>query len=229
LPKGCYKSWPLFGEAGGYSLSHPAWLGVCDWVFTKKCDEDFVADHVAFHWLVVAMKAELQLQLAWDMWVEALPCPASSNFEICVLFLMVCTPLVPDTKIVDLFGPIFKENFVAIDWILEKGKVVIAKILRPLGRQNDSAKYVVEAALALKTLARFPRDYWDLVKLPGMDQRWLWSQSKRPGLVQDVPCDVHMCRIFQRLGWIPSNNTLNNNSILIASILESKKDKEKFD
>jgi hypothetical protein len=37
-----------------------------------------------------------------------------------------------------------------------------------------------------------------------------------------------MCWIFQHLGWIPSTNTLNNNSILIASILESKKEKEKF-
>jgi hypothetical protein len=177
------------------------------------------------------MKAELQLESARDKWVEALPSPESSNFKICVLFLMFwCTPLVPDTKIVELFGPIFKENFLDIDWILEKGKVAIAKILRPLGRQNDSAKYVVEAALALKTLARFPRYYRDLVKLPGIGSKVaLVTIQEAFGLVQGVPCDIHMCQIFQRLGWIPSNNTLNNNSILIASILESKKDKEKFD
>jgi endonuclease III len=230
LPKGCYESWRLFGEAGGYSLSIPAWLGIRDWVFTKKRNEDFVADNVAFHRLVVAMKAELQLESARDKWIEALPSPESSNFEICVLFLMVCTPLVPDTKIVELFAPIFKDNFVDIDWILQKGKVAIAEILRPLGRQNDSAKYVVEAALALKTLDRFPRDYRDLVKLPGIGPKVaLVTVQEAFGLVQGVPCDVHMCRIFQRLGWIPSNNTLDNNSISIASILETKKDREKFD
>jgi hypothetical protein len=38
-----------------------------------------------------------------------------------------------------------------------------------------------------------------------------------------------MCRIFQRLGWIPNMDTLANNSISIASILEAKKEKEKFD
>jgi endonuclease III len=230
LPKGSYQSWRIFGETGGYSLSLPHWHGVRDWVFTKSRDADFVADNVAFHRLVVAMKAELNLESARDKWVEALPSPESSNFEICVLFLMVCTPLVPDTKIVELFGPIFKENFVDIDWILDKGKVAIAELLRPLGRQNDSAKYVVEAALALKSLPRFPRDYRDLVKLPGIGPKVaLVTIQEAFGLVQGVPCDVHMCRIFQRLGWIPNMDTLANNSISIASILEAKKEKEKFD
>jgi hypothetical protein len=140
---------------------------------------------VAFHQLVVAMQAELQLELARNKWVEALPCPESSNFEICVLFLLVCTPLVPDIKIIDLFGPIFKENFVNIGWILEKGKVAMAKLLQPLGRKNDSVKYVVEAALALKTFARFPRAYRDLVKLPGIrPEAALVTIQEAFGLVQ---------------------------------------------
>jgi endonuclease III len=174
------------------------------------------------------MKQELNLESARDKWVEALPSPESSNFEICVLFLMVCTPLVPDTKIVELFGPIFQENDVDIDWILEKGKVAIAEILRPLGRQNDSAKYVVEVATALEKLKRFPRDYRDLVKLPGVGPKVaLVTIQESFGLVQGVPCDVHMCRIFRHLGWIPGANL--NNSVSIASILESKKEKEMFD
>jgi endonuclease III len=228
LPKGCYDSWCTFGEGGGYSLSIPQWKGVRDWVSTKRNDADFVADNVAFHRLVVSMKQELNLESARDKWVEALPSPESSNFEICVLFLMVCTPLVPDTKIVELFGPIFQENDVDIDWILEKGKVAIAEILRPLGRQNDSAKYVVEVATALEKLKRFPRDYRDLVKLPGVGPKVaLVTIQESFGLVQGVPCDVHMCRIFRHLGWIPGANL--NNSVSIASILESKKEKEMFD
>jgi hypothetical protein len=51
---------------------------------------------------------------------------------------------------------------------LEKGKVATAELLWPLSRQNNSAKYVlVKAALALKILPRFPRDYRDLVKFAG--------------------------------------------------------------
>jgi endonuclease III len=183
-----------------------------------------VADNVAFHRLIVAMKEELKLESARDKWVEALPSPESSNFEMCVLFLMVCTPMVPDTKIVELFGPIFKDNFVNIDWILEKGKAAIAELLQPLGRQNNSAKYAVEEALALKSLPRFPRDYRDLVKLPGIGPKVaLVTIQEAFGLVQGVPCDVHLCRIFQRLGWIPNMDLLSNNSISIASILEAKR------
>jgi endonuclease III len=100
---------------------------------------------------------------------------------------MVCTPLV--------------QNFVNIDWILEKGKVAIVELLRLLSQQNDSVKYVVEALLALKTLARFPRDYRrDLVKLPGIKRKvTLVTIQEAFGLVQGVPCDVHMCWIFQNL------------------------------
>jgi hypothetical protein len=98
-------------------------------LFTKNIGRDFMADKVAFHGLVVAVKEELQLEAARDKWVEALPCTESSNFEICVLFLMVCIPLVPDTKIVELFGTIFKQNFIDINWILEKGKVATAELL----------------------------------------------------------------------------------------------------
>jgi hypothetical protein len=230
LPNGSYESWRAFGEAGGYSLSSPQWQDFCNWVGTKKRDGDFVADNVAFHRLVVAMKQELNLESARDKWIDALPPTESSNFEICVLFLMVCTPLVPDTKIVELFEPIFKQHFVDVDWILEKGKTAISELLRPLGRQHDSAKYVVEAALALKSLHRFPRDYRELVKLPGIGPKVaLVTTQEAFGLVQGVPCDVHMCRIFQRLGWIPTTTTVSNTSLSISSILATKKEKEKYD
>jgi endonuclease III len=230
LPDGSFDCWEAFGVAGGYCLSIPHWHSVRDWVRMKKRDEDFVAENVAFHRLIVKMKLELNLQSARDTWLEALPSPESANFEICVLFLMVCTPLVPDKKIVSIFGELFKQHSVDIDWILETGKLEIAKLLRPLGRQNDSARYVYEAALALNSSTRFPRDYRELVRLPGIGPKVaLVTIQEAFGLVQGVPCDIHMCRIFQRLGWIPTSTTVTHTSISIASILESKKEKEKFD
>jgi endonuclease III len=61
----------------------------------------------------------------------------------------------------------------------------MAKLLQPLGWQNDSVKYVVEAALALKTFARFPRAYRDLVKLPGIrPEAALVTIQEAFGLVQ---------------------------------------------
>jgi hypothetical protein len=230
LPNGSFDSWEAFGGADGYCLSKPQWQSVRDWVRMKKRDEDFVAENVAFHRLIVTMKLELELQSARDNWLDALPSPESSNFEICVLFLMVCTPLVPDTKIVAIFGELFKLHFVDIDWIIDKGRLEIAKLLRPLGRQNDSARYVYEAAVALKSSKRFPRDYRELVKLPGIGPKVaLVTIQEAFGLVQGVPCDIHMCRMFQGLGWIPTTTSVTTTSLSIASILEAKKEKEKFD
>jgi hypothetical protein len=73
---------------------------------------------------------------------------------------MICTPLVPDTKIVEIFTHMFLENeYVTLDWILEMGPAGIAELLRPLGWQHDLSKCIFQAALTLKDLGRFPREY----------------------------------------------------------------------
>jgi hypothetical protein len=138
---------------------------------SKSKDFDFLAENVAFHRLVVDMKTELKLESASDKWVKALPNPEDDNYEICVLFLMICTLLVPDMKIVEIFTPMFLENYVTLDWILEMGPAGITELLRPLGRQHDSSEYIYQAALTLKELGRFPRDYRELAKMKGVGSK----------------------------------------------------------
>jgi hypothetical protein len=48
------------------------------------------------------------------------------------------------------------------------------------------------------------------------------------GLVQGIACNMHMCQIFKALGWIPSLGYQPNGSLSITSILDGKKEKEKF-
>jgi hypothetical protein len=42
---------------------------------------------------------------------------------------MICTPLVPDTKILDIFEPIFQNNHVTVDWKLEQTEEGIRELL----------------------------------------------------------------------------------------------------
>jgi endonuclease III len=208
LPGKSLKDWLQFGDRGCYSLTTDEWLRVRGWVCFVHNNKDFVAEAITFHRLVVRMKSELGLESARDCWSKVLPNPNEQNYPICVLVLMLCTPMVPDTKIIDVFGPFFRNNTVDEDWIIKQGEKAIARILRPLGRQNDSAKYVVQAAIQMKALSGLPRDYRDLVQFNGAGPKVaLVTLHEAIGCVQGVPCDVHMCRIFAKLGWIPKANT----------------------
>jgi hypothetical protein len=40
----------------------PRWRDVSGWVLAKSKDYNFIAENVAFHWLVVDMKTELKLE-----------------------------------------------------------------------------------------------------------------------------------------------------------------------
>jgi hypothetical protein len=42
---------------------------------------------------------------------------------------MICTPMVPDTKIVDIFKPIFQNNHFTVNWILKQTEEVIRELL----------------------------------------------------------------------------------------------------
>jgi endonuclease III len=57
----------------------------------------------------------------------------------------------------------------------------------------------------MKVLSGLPRDYRDLVGFVGAGPKVaLVTLQEAIGSVQGVPCDVHMCRIFAKLGWIPA-------------------------
>ena len=205
LPGTTFEDWLGFGDGGNYSLSADDWSHVRGWTTIVHKNKDFVAEAITFHRLVVKMKCDLGLQAARDCWSDVLPKSNESNYPLCVLVLMLCTPMVPDTKIIDVFGPFFKENRVDEDWIIQEGEKGIASRLRTLGRQNDSAKYVVQAAIRMKELSCLPRDYRDLVGFLGAGPKVaLVTLQEAIGSVQGVPCDIHMCRIFSRLGWIPA-------------------------
>jgi endonuclease III len=57
----------------------------------------------------------------------------------------------------------------------------------------------------MKGVSGLPRDYRDLVGFVGAGPKVaLFTLQEATGSVQGVPCDVHMCRIFAKLGWIPA-------------------------
>jgi hypothetical protein len=45
---------------------------------------------------------------------------------------------------------LFREHYIDEDWVITTGETEIAKILKPLGRKNDSARYIVQCALMIR-------------------------------------------------------------------------------
>jgi endonuclease III len=227
LPGHSFSEWLTFGDDGNYGLSHLEWLRVRGWTTVVRANADFVADAVTFNRLVVQMKVELKLESARDCWSQVLPNKNQANYPVCVLVLMLCTPLVPDTKIIDVFGPLFREHYVDENWIIGLGETALADLFRPLGRQNDSARYVLQAAIKMKEIGGLPRDYRDLVSFVGVGPKVaLVTLQETIGVIQGVPCDVHMCRIFAKLGWIPLG--LESDSVM-NFISKSKKETHNYE
>jgi endonuclease III len=219
---GEFETWRQFGESGGYKISRPQWDRLCSWVRELRRSPDVIADRVAFHQLIVSMKQSTNLATARDKWGEVLPAPNSPNFFWATLMLMLCTPLVPDTKIIEVFGPLFKEHHVDEKWVVELGTKKLAEILEPLGMFNKSAANITLAAHHMLELSREPRDYRDLLELEGVGPKIaLVTIQEAHGKAQGVPCDVHMCRIFTLLNWIPSFVEEESSSCL--DMLEAKK------
>jgi endonuclease III len=80
----------------------------------------------------------------------------------------VCTPAVLNQMIVQVFGSFFREHYVDEDWVVATGETEIAKILKPLGWQNNSARYIVQCALMIKERGGLPRDYREMLSFPGV-------------------------------------------------------------
>jgi endonuclease III len=205
LPDGSYETWEAFVDAGGYSISKSEARSVKAWV--KSLDPVWISEQVKFHKGIVAMRSELD-PTARDGWADVLPKPHSMNFDFCCLILMVATPSVPDTKILDVFGKLFKDNYVDSKWVMEQGQTKLAAILAPLGRQHDSAKYITAIAREWHSM---PRDYRALLSHPGVGPKVALVtiyECFKDG--QGAPCDVHMVRIFKALGWMPTMISLSD-------------------
>jgi endonuclease III len=205
LPNGEFQAWLVFGDNGGYSVTREDWTRIRAWVSLKRSRKDFVAEAVTFHRLILSLKRDLSLESARDCWERVLPPKNADNYPVCCLFLMICTPLVPDTKIVDIFEPIFRNTHVTVDWILEQTEAGIRELLRPLGRQTNSSKYVIASMVELKRRGGvLPRDYRVLTQFPGVGPKVaLVTCQEVYGDAQGVPHDIHMCREFTALGWVP--------------------------
>ena len=204
---GQYKTWKHFGDNGGYNISKTQWTRLCDWVTDLRAQPGVIADHVAFHRLIVQLKTKPDLQSARDGWAEVLPNFNADNFFWATLMLMLCTPLVPDTKIIEIFGPLFQKHTVDEKWVIDIGDKKLSEMLAPLGMHKKSAANILKAAQHMAIPGnKAPRDYRDLLVLDGVGPKIaLVTIHETLGQSQGIPCDVHMCRIFKILNWIPSS------------------------
>jgi hypothetical protein len=119
----------------------------------------------------------------------------SCNFFWATLMLMICTPLVPGTKIIDGFARLFKDYPVTKEWVIKLGEKDLAHKLAPLGMNKKNASNIFNAAKHLRSLRRDHRDNRELRTFwMGLEPRLLSGEVHRKA--QGVPCNIHMCRIF---------------------------------
>ena len=197
---GNYETWEAFVDKKGYDISLSQAKIIKTWV--KHLDPRWIADQVKFFNVIRRMRSQLKPS-ARDAWASVLPARQSSNFDFCALILMVATPNVLDTQIIDVFGPLFSNQHVDAQWIITTGEVRLREIFKPLGRQNESAKYVTAIA---RSWTGMPRNYRVLVEqFKGVGPKVaLVAINECFALAQGVPCDIHMVRIFAVLGWMPA-------------------------
>jgi endonuclease III len=70
---------------------------------------------------------------------------------------------------VDIFEPIFQNNHVTVDWVLEQTEDGLRELLQPLGRQANTSKFVIASMTELKKQGGvLPRDYRVLTQFPGV-------------------------------------------------------------
>jgi endonuclease III len=192
------ETWERFVDAKGYNITEDQKVLVKAWV--RSLDKNWIAEEVKFFNVIHDMRSQLQ-PTPRDGWKSVLPDPNKENFEFCCLMLMVTTPNVPDVNIIKVFGPLFRDNHVDANWVLRQGETKLRAALTSLGRQNDSARYMMGIAAAWKGL---PRDYRRAQDYIGVGPKVaLVAIDECFGLAQGVPCDIHMVRMFQILGWMP--------------------------
>jgi endonuclease III len=110
---------------------------------------------------------------------------------------------------VDIFEPIFQNNLVTIDWrVLEQTEEGLRELLRPLGRQANSSKFVIASMTELKKRGGvLPRDYRVLTQFPGVGPKVaLVTCQEVYGNAQGVLHDIHMCQELTALGWVPPSD-----------------------
>ena len=203
-----FETWLDFGNNKGYGITAPLWKEVVDWVRCMRNDKVKIAEHVAFHQLIVDMKKDIGIKAARDLWVDVLPKKNQANYFWATLMLMIATPATPDKKIIQVFEQLYREHFVTEEWVLKIGREKLEEILKPLGRYKMSAEYIIKAAETVNKLRLSgldPRDYRIITQCKGVGSKVaLVTCQEAFGFAQGIPCDVHMCRIFTLLGWVPS-------------------------
>ena len=219
LPNGVYQEWLKFVDNGGYKLTLEERCTVKQFVKNKQGNPVAIAEGMKFHRLIMSMRSDLPSSPR-DAWDLVLPPKSYSNFEFCCLFLMIATPAVTDDSIIQVFGPLFRDNHVTPKWVIDEGESAIASRLRPLGRQSMSARYIVSAATNWKGM---PRDYRVLSNFLGVGPKIsLVCIAVCFGDHQGAPCDVHMVRIFKALGWMAVEVELDESLVKLETDKENK-------
>jgi endonuclease III len=207
IPNGTYSSYIAYGDQGHYDIKPVGnWGYLKGWADVVIRQKDWICEQVHLHNNVMKMIDDLHLMAYRQIWDQVLPETFARNFGFCTFFLLVCTgtPAVLDQMIVQVFGSLFREHYVDEDWVVTTGETEIAKILKPLGRKNDSARCIVQCALMIKEQGGLPRDYREMLSFPGVGAKiGLLTVHTVFQLVQGVPCDVYLCRVFSVLGWAP--------------------------
>jgi endonuclease III len=215
LPNGDFPSWKFFLENGGYfSVSTPSGkeskvsvmavpkqqqtmafvFGILNPVGDYWWRRGWKSTQVRFHNLVKQLRKEIGVEAPRDRWESCLPPRSSDSYEFASLFLMLCSALIPDERLVPCMESIFSGQNVTPQYVLEMhalDPLFWEKALHDLGRQISNAKNVVLAAATTIALGRVPRNYTTMVlnyKGVGPKMALVTVQSSYNDIVSNLLC-----------------------------------------
>jgi endonuclease III len=69
----------------------------------------------------------------------------------------------PETASIKHFQDIFCKYHITPEWVLQQQSTILEKIFRPIGRQKQIAKNLMNAATKTVKLGRIPRSYREMI------------------------------------------------------------------
>ena len=150
----------------------------------------------------------------WGDWLK--DCPLMWKGFITTL-VMILTPRSKDSSIKDMVATLREicnvtnpQSIIFFQGKSYENRTELQNSLSSYTNTNydyKKASYCVELAMVCLVEGKFPSSEHELLSLLGVGYKVahvvLWEEYKH---AIGIPCDIHMCRIFNALGWVTTKN-----------------------
>jgi len=148
----------------------------------------------------------------WDAWLDASGEDLSLDDKaFCAIYIMIMTPNTNDKAVEPVVLDMMRGGITSAKKMMDefacgagvkKCLSALSLRIRKAGKHNMNASYFIQAALVCIMNGCTPNTYVDLKALMGVGMKIAdVVMNEVYGIVTGIPCDVHMIRMFNAVGW----------------------------